>query len=206
MTGDPDRGDSRPGDRPATTLSRPGLRRRAGTIAVTLAAVAALLVAGLLLVPAILGYRTYVVTGDSMTGTLDRGSLVYERSVPVSSLRVGDIITYQPPPGAQARRQLVTHRIARISRDRRGERVFVTKGDHNAAADPWTFTLDRPRQARYSFHIPYLGWAYASLSIGWVRALLLAIPALLVGVALLRRAWRTAGDEAAGGERNGPEA
>ncbi len=34
-----------------------------------------------------------------MTGTYDRGSIVYDRPVPVSSLKVGDPITYDPPSG-----------------------------------------------------------------------------------------------------------
>jgi signal peptidase len=156
----------------------------------------ALAAAGMLLVPRLLGYDTYVVTGGSMAGTIDKGALVYERRVPASSLRVGDVITYQPPAGAQVKRELVTHRIHRVSTDRRGRRVFVTKGDANAVADPWTFTLDQPRQARYAFQVPFAGWVYDALSLPWVRVLLLAVPALLIGLALLRDAWRDAGEEA----------
>ena len=60
---------------------------------------------------------------------------------------MGDVITYRPPPGAGPD-GLVTHRIAAITRDERGARVFRTKGDANPAADPWTFTLSGERQAR----------------------------------------------------------
>jgi signal peptidase len=32
-----------------------------------------------------------------MTGTIDRGSLIFDKVVPAESLKVGDIITYTPP-------------------------------------------------------------------------------------------------------------
>ena len=48
---------------------------------------AALLLALTVLVPALLGYQRYVITSGSMTGTYDRGSLVFDKVVPTSSLR-----------------------------------------------------------------------------------------------------------------------
>ena len=38
-----------------------------------------------------------------MTGTYDRGSLVFDEVVPVASLKVGDVITYRPPARRRAR-------------------------------------------------------------------------------------------------------
>ena len=45
---------------------------------------AALILALAVLVPALLGYQRYVITSGSMTGTYDRGSLVFDKVVPSS--------------------------------------------------------------------------------------------------------------------------
>jgi signal peptidase I len=146
------------------------------------------------LLPAALGYQRYVITSGSMTGTYDRGSIVYDREAPTASLRVGDVITYAPPPAAGPE-GLVTHRIVWVGRDRGGARAFRTKGDANRARDPWRFTLDRPRQARAAFHIPYVGFALAALGVREVRMLLIGLPALLIALGTLMRMWCKAGVE-----------
>jgi signal peptidase len=131
-----------------------------------------------------------------MTGTYDRGSVVFDRVVPVSDLRVGDVITYTPPAGAGPD-GLLTHRIASISTDQFGHPLFTTKGDANDSVDPWTFTLDEPRQARVAFSVPYLGYVLAALGISLVRVLVLGLPALLVAAGILARIRREARAEAA---------
>ena len=148
-----------------------------------------------MLVPALLGYERYVITGDSMTGSHDRGSLVYAEQVPVSDLQVNDVITYAPPPDS-AREGFVTHRIVAVRTDRAGEPVFRTKGDANEAADPWRFTLDQPMQARAVFSVPYLGYAFAALSLREVRMVVIGVPALVIALALLAGLWRQTGAEA----------
>src|SRR5829696_3224805 len=90
----------------------------------------ALLLGALLLGPAALGLERYVITGDSMSGTYDRGSIVFERVVPVADLRVGDVITYTPPHAASPDER-VTHRIVDISVAPGDKRAFTTKGDAN---------------------------------------------------------------------------
>jgi signal peptidase len=159
------------------------------------ALVAALLLAAVILVPAALGYERYVITGGSMTGTYDRGSVVFAREVPTSELRVGDVITYAPPPDAQAD-GLVTHRIVSMRHHGHESLVLRTRGDTNPRADPWRFRLRGPVQARAAFHVPYLGNALAALSIREVRMLVIGLPALLIALALLVRLWREAGEEA----------
>jgi signal peptidase len=155
--------------------------------------VLALGLAALMLIPAALGYHRYVITGDSMSGSIERGSIVFDDEVPVSDLREGDVITYDPPQGSGVEGP-VTHRIDTIKESGKGTR-FRTKGDNNETADPWTFTLDQPTQARVAFHVPYVGYAFAALSIRWVRILLIGLPALLIALTLLRRMWREAGEE-----------
>jgi signal peptidase I len=161
----------------------------------TAATVLCLLLAAVLLIPALLGFQRYVIVSGSMTGTYDRGSIVFDQEVPVSDLKVGDTITYAPPPNASPE-ELVTHRIVWIGDDEAGERTFRTKGDANEVVDPWTFTLDQPEQAKVAFSIPYVGYLLAGLSIPIVRTLAIGIPAILVAFLILRGIWRDAGEEA----------
>jgi signal peptidase len=164
----------------------------------------ALVLAGVMLVPALLGMQRYVIDGGSMTGTYDRGSIVFERAVPVGQLHVGDVITYDPPPTAHVD-GLVTHRIYAIHTGTVPERgqspkaaatYYRTKGDANAHPDPWRFMLPSASQPRVVFAIPYLGYAFAALGIRWVRMLVIGLPAIAVALALLARMWRVAGEEA----------
>lgn len=139
--------------------------------------------------PGLLGYERYVLIGGSMEPTIHRGSLVFDEVVPVRDLRAGDVITYVPP----GRRSPVTHRIIAAKRGAKGGTVFRTQGDANAAADMRSFQLDKPTQARYSFAVPYLGWAFIALGNPQARLLLLALPALLVVLFMLARLWREGG-------------
>jgi signal peptidase len=159
-------------------------RRRLGTALATALCAACLGLAGLMVLPGLLGYQRYVITSGSMTGTYDRGSVVFDDVVQVSDLRVGDVITYTPPAGSGPS-GLITHRIAWIGSDQFGRRLLRTKGDANATPDPWTFTLDGPTQARAAFHVPYVGYVLSALSIRKARMIVIGLPALLVAAALL---------------------
>jgi signal peptidase len=148
-----------------------------------------------MLLPGLFGYERYVITSGSMTGAYDRGSIVFDEVVPVSDLRVGDVITYTPPPGA-GRSGKITHRIDSIGKDQLGRTLFRTKGDANEATDPWTFTLDEPRQARAAFHVPYVGYLFAALTVRPVRFAVVALPALLLALSVLSGLRREAHREA----------
>jgi signal peptidase len=167
--------------------------RRVGRLASGAALAVGALCALLVVVPGLAGWERYAIVSGSMTGTYDRGSLVLDEVVPVAELRVGDVITYMPPGGDH----LVTHRIAWIGRDDAGHRIFRTKGDANPIADPWTFRLDRPTQARVRFGIPYAGHALTALDRKDIRMAVIALPALLIAGVSLARLWRRLGDEAA---------
>src|SRR6188508_1600172 len=60
--------------------------RRALRWAGAFATVACLILAAILLIPAALGFQRYVIVSGSMTGTYDRGSIVYDKEMPVSDL------------------------------------------------------------------------------------------------------------------------
>jgi signal peptidase I len=165
---------------------------RAGRWASGAALLAGVLVALLVLLPAVLGWERYAIVSGSMTGSYDRGSLVLAEVAPVEDLRVGDVITYQPPAGDH----LITHRIAWIGRDDAGQRIFRTRGDANPVSDPWTFRLGQPTQARVCFGIPYAGHALAALGRSDVRTAVITLPALLLAALSLAALWRRLGVEA----------
>jgi signal peptidase I len=153
---------------------------------------AAVLLALVVLVPALLGFQRYVITSGSMTGTYDRGSLVFDRVVPTASLQAGDVITFRPPGHAG----LVTHRIKTVTTVR-GKRVITTKGDANRVPDAWgSISLADTKQARVAFHVPYLGYGIAALGERWVRMLLIGLPALLIALSTLAGLWRDTTPEA----------
>ena len=159
-------------------------RKRLGTALATALCAACLGLAGLMLLPGLLGYQRYVITSGSMTGTYDRGSVVFDKVVPVSDLRVGDAITYTPPAGSGPSGR-ITHRIVWIGSDQLSRQALRTKGDANESADPWTFTLDGATQARVAFHVPYVGYVLSALAIRQVRMVLIGLPALLIAFAVL---------------------
>ena len=139
------------------------LARRLGRALMALIVAAGILFGLFLIVPSVMGWERYVIVSGSMTGTYDRGSLVFDEVVPVKTLEVGDVITYRPPRGSGPE-GLVTHRIRSIGRDPKTKvAVFRTKGDANTVADPWTFTLPNQQQARVVTGAPYMGFVLAAL-------------------------------------------
>ena len=172
------------------------LARRLGSALCALIVVAGILFGLFLVVPSLMGWERYVIVSGSMTGTYDRGSLVFDDVVPVKSLKIGDVITYRPPRGSGPT-GLVTHRIHAIGRDpkTRGP-VFRTKGDANKVADPWTFTLPNAKQARVVTGVPYIGFALAALAQRQVRMLLVGLPAALIALIVMTGLFRDAGREA----------
>jgi signal peptidase len=151
---------------------------------VNLVLVAVTVVAAAYLVPTLLGYDRYVITGGSMSGTIEKGAIVLTEQVPVSTLRVGDVITYQPPPDSGVD-NLVTHRITTARDQADGSRVFRTQGDANPDPDPWRFTLDQGTQARVAFDVPQVGYAVIALADRDTRMLLVGVPAVLVTLVCL---------------------
>jgi signal peptidase I len=188
------------------TAERTGRSRwsRIGGVLNTVGLILVFTIAGLMVVPSVLGYDRYVIVSGSMEPTIGTGSVVYDKPVPVEDLEVGDIITFVPPPEFDHDLP-VTHRIYEISTTAPGTEVdgktvpagtrqFRTKGDANEDPDPWKMVLDQPEQARVEHHIEYLGYIYGFLSNRWAQLLLIGLPALLIGIVLIRALWREAGE------------
>jgi signal peptidase I len=165
------------------------MRRSLRTIArVTTALVAGAVVAFVVGYAALLaaGFRPVAVYSGSMKPTLGVGSLAVDRVVPASGVRVGDVITFNDP---YVKGRLVTHRVAKIVPTKHGL-AYRTKGDANAARDPWAIQLN-DKVGRVAFDVPLAGYLLWYAHTREVRGLLLVVFAAFVLAALLRRIWRS---------------
>lgn len=152
------------------------------------------------------GYVPVAVRSGSMEPTLPVHSLLFVEEVPAASVRVGDVITFDPP-GPVPR---TTHRVT----DREmhnGTWYFRTKGDANTVEDDWRqaesggaatdalwlrgVAYPDGTAVRYRWHVPEIGRVAALSAMENLRAALLAIPFVLVGLQLLVWIWSSAEDD-----------
>lgn len=123
-------------------------------------AVAVLALLALQLGPRLGLYRVNVVLSGSMKPLWQAGDLVITTPHRPQDLRVGQVITFNPPIDGKPS---VTHRIVELTHP--GDHPMITtKGDANPTADPWgQVQLDAPTVWVVSRPIPKLGWALAFL-------------------------------------------
>jgi signal peptidase I len=158
------------------TIMRTTATLLAGVAVLCVLAYAVLLVAG---------YKPVEVYSGSMVPTLRVGSIAFDRPVAGNSVRVGDVITFQDP---YARGRLVTHRVIRIFHTKNGL-AYRTKGDANAARDPWTIKLPE-RVGRVSFSVPFVGYVVWYAHTREVRGVLIVLAAIFILFSAMRRIWR----------------
>lgn len=163
---------------PATIVSR------LGGVVVNLVLITLTLGAVAYIAPSLLGYERYVITGGSMTGTIDKGSVVFSRNTPAEDLQVGDVITYQPPAESGVN-TLVTHRILSMEPGENGSTVFRTQGDANPDPDPWTFSLVDDEEPVVQHAVPKVGWIMIALADREVRMLVVGLPAAIIALMAL---------------------
>lgn len=132
------------------------------------------------------GYRPLAVYSGSMAPDLPVGSLAIVRAVPAASVGVGDVITFANPLSTGG---LVTHRVVEVVERPQGP-AYRTKGDANAARDPWAIELPG-RVGRLEGSVPYAGYALVYAQTREVRTALLALACSALLLVLLRRIWRT---------------
>jgi signal peptidase I len=158
------------------TIARVTTGLVAGSVVTLVVAYAALLVAG---------YQPVAVYSGSMRPTLGVGSLAIDRVVDARTVRAGDVITFNDP---FVKGRLVTHRIAAIVHTDHGL-AYRTKGDANAARDPWAIQLPG-RVGRVAFDVPVAGYVLYYAHTREVRGALIAIAAVLLLALALSRIWR----------------
>jgi signal peptidase len=161
-------------------------RRRLGN-----ALVAAVLGLSALAAVAVLGghYQVRPVLSGSMEPLLPVGGVVVTERVPISSLRVGDVVVFHRPDRPA---ELVVHRIVALTPGVAGP-IVRTKGDANGTPDPWRVTLRGTTAYRESFSVPVVGyvavWVHgpAGRLAFLILGLLLLVGAGVVGVARYTR-------------------
>lgn len=165
-------------------------KRQSGAVGVCLLAA----IGGLLVVGAVTVNTDHIklqpVLSGSMRPGIEPGDLAIIRSVPAKRLQVGEIIAYLPPGQSTP----VMHRIVSITPE-----GIVTKGDANAAPDPWGRVQPQSSTvARLVAVVPKVGFLTDIR-----RQLLVGSGAVLLG-ALALGAWarsRTARRSGAGMDR-----
>jgi signal peptidase I len=152
-------------------------------------ALLALVLLGLL--PNLGWYRTETVLSGSMKPYFSPGDIVVVTPEATSDVRVGQVISYHIPVGDH---HVQSHRVIKVVRG--GAHPLVrTKGDANAAADPWTARLNGDTAWQVRAVVPKAGWAIVWLRTPAIRRLaIFAVPLLLAVLGLLR-IWRTPGND-----------
>ena len=119
----------------------------------------------------------YSVRSESMVPTLSVGELVVVQEVAPEAISVGDVITVKLASGAT-----VTHRVVAIV-ETDGPPMFQTRGDANGGPDPVNVTSDQV-VGRLAWHLPFVGFLLAMLSMPTGLAALFS-----VGATLLTAIW-----------------
>jgi signal peptidase I len=138
---------------------------------------------GILVFVANLHFQT--VTSGSMRPTISPGDMAVTQAVPVSSLKVGDVIVFYPP-GVTA--EPVMHRIVSLDNG-----LIKTRGDANNADDSWQVTLKGTTSYRMVAVVPFIGWLIELQRPALIVAGLLVVLAILLEIRKGVRGSRTKG-------------
>ncbi len=115
----------------------------------TLLLIIMLLIAGVLVLPPLMGCRNMAVLSGSMEPKIGVGALVVAKEWSPEKLKVGDVITY-----SLAGDTLVTHRIIELNTEAGS---VLTKGDANDIPDGAPVPYDRI-VGKVLFSVPLLGY------------------------------------------------
>jgi signal peptidase len=132
------------------------------------------------------GCQPYVMLGGSMGSEAPVGSVAFVQDVPAETLKVGDVILFQPPSAGEISEPMM-HRIVSIE-EVDGQRVFMTKGDANGGPDPWKLTING-EGGRLAYVIPYVGYLLWLLQTRLAWAVAVLAMAAYLGFVALRRIW-----------------
>ncbi|MEG2353893.1 MAG: signal peptidase I [Clostridium sp.] len=140
-------------------------------IAVTIVLVIMIIVAGVLLIPKLIGYETYTVLSGSMEPEFHVGSIVFVKSLTPDEISINEAISFKLS-GQQGK--IATHRVVEINTE---DKYFITKGDANNFTDtnPVEFK-DLIGRAEYS--IPVLG--YISVYMQTKQGMIIAVGVLVI--------------------------
>jgi signal peptidase I len=120
-------------------------------------------------------HLTPVLSG-SMSPGLPTGSLAVTERVPISEVRVRDVIVIHRPDDAS---KLLVHRVVAVAHTSNGI-VINTQGDANPVQDPWQAQLRGLYAYKVRFSIPLVGYAAVASQRGHGRFALLGFGLLIV--------------------------
>jgi signal peptidase len=157
------------------------LRLAAHLLGAALCGFALVLLLAAMVVPAAFGDRTFVVRSGSMTPAIRTGDVVAVHGVPATSVRVGDIVTFDNHG------RFTSHRVRSVVA--RGHQLaFVTQGDANTGQEHWRVAASGT-VGRVVDRVPMLGFVVVQVRSTLGQLALIVLPALLLGVLVLRRIW-----------------
>lgn len=172
---------------------RPLVCRGARILSQALLAIALVTLAVVGLGPHTGRYRTLTVLSGSMRPTIPPGSVVVVTPLPPSDIRPGDVITYRIPVDD---RRVISHRVVEVVES--GDHPVVrTRGDANAAPDPWLARLETEPAWRVRAAVPTLGFILHALRMFPLRPVLLWVSPALLLVVWLGRIHRRFGQDRA---------
>jgi signal peptidase len=132
-------------------------------------------------VPSAFGDRTFVVRSGSMTPAIRTGDVVAVRGVPATSVRVGDIVTFDNHG------RFTSHRVRSV-KPHEDRLAFVTQGDANTGQEHWQVAANGT-VGRVVDRVPMLGFVVVQVRSTVGQLGLIVLPALLLGLLVLRRIW-----------------
>lgn len=104
----------------------------------------------------VFGYSAFIVLSDSMKATdFDAGDLVIIKQTDPSTLKEGDIISFQSPDESNYG-EIVTHKIREVTTDDEGNPGFITYGTTTDSNDQGIVTYNLVI-GKYQGHIPKVG-------------------------------------------------
>lgn len=130
-------------------------------------------------------YRTLTVLTGSMAPGMAPGSIAIVRPIPPSSLRVGDVLTYNAPVDG---RPIVTHRITEIL-EPGPHPLLRTKGDANPNPDDWTFRISGDRAWVRWASVPAVGRGITTMRAPHLQMVFLKLGPPLLALVWLAEIW-----------------
>ncbi|MEO6503234.1 MAG: signal peptidase I [Jatrophihabitantaceae bacterium] len=165
------------------------LRRAARLLSTLLLGLAVLLLLSVTVGPRLLHYRTATMLTASMSPAIDSGDVIIDTPLALADVRVGQVLTYHIPVDDH---RVVSHRVIEVQRPGPGIVNIRTKGDANAAADPWVATLTGDTVWQVRTVVPEAGTVIRALRTPMAHTLLTGAVPLLVVCWLLLGIWRPA--------------
>lgn len=130
-------------------------------------------------IPSIGGIFPMIVLSDSMYPEIQSGDLLVCYEKDPDEVKVGDVIAFYDPAGKG--KSVVTHRVAEITKDKKGDLAWITKGDANNANDEAVVPADN-LVGIYQHRFPGLG--NVALFLQTTEGLIICVvcPLILIGL------------------------